>query len=222
MNIKKTLSYFIPKIIEQPVKDLYRKILYQKYLTFGREKVFAETSKAKARRMREGFFQKYCSGKGLDIGYGGDRIIETVDVWDIEHGDALELKNVQNDSYDFVYSSHTIEHMLNPEIALRNWFRVVKPNGYLIVYLPHRDLYEKKLTLPSRFNPDHKYFFVEDNDDLPYTIGIKTLIERTLKCFQIVYIKVCNENYISNGIELHSTGEYSIEFVVKKLQNKND
>jgi len=42
-----------------------------------------ETFHAHNRREREGFFEKYCKGEGLDIGYGSDPITPTVCGWDI-------------------------------------------------------------------------------------------------------------------------------------------
>jgi SAM-dependent methyltransferase len=42
-------------------------------------------------------------------------------------------------SYDFILSSHMLEHSANPMQALGEWRRVVKPNGTLAVILPHRD-----------------------------------------------------------------------------------
>ncbi len=55
--------------------------------------------------------------------------------------------------------------MIDPKVALKNWWRVLKPGGYLIIYLPHRDLYEKKKNLPSRFNTNHTHFFLIDEED---------------------------------------------------------
>ena len=68
------------------------------------------------------------------------------------NGDAQNLKGIDDESLDFVYSSHCLEHMVDVRIALLNWFRVVRKGGYLILYIPHRDLYEKQDKLPSRFN----------------------------------------------------------------------
>ena len=118
-----------------------------------------ETGKAQNRRKREGFFEKYCQGEGLDIGCGNDPVVDGVYGWDLMNGDAQYLKGVEDDSLDFVYSSHCLEHMIDVRIALYNWFRVLKAGGYLILYIPHRDLYEKK-ELPSRFNPHHKHMFI--------------------------------------------------------------
>ena len=95
---------------------------------------------------------------------------------------------------------------------------MLKKGGYLIIYIPHRDLYEKKKTLPSRFNPNHTAFFLIDNDEAPDTIGIIPLIKRNLNNYEIIYAKECNEGHTVSDPELHSNGEFSIEVVLKKLK----
>jgi SAM-dependent methyltransferase len=42
-------------------------------------------------------------------------------------------------SYDFVASSHMLEHSANPLAALFGWKRVLRENGRLLLVLPHRD-----------------------------------------------------------------------------------
>jgi SAM-dependent methyltransferase len=106
--------------------------------------------------------------------------------------------------------------MVDPAIALENWWRVLKKKGYLILYVPHRDLYEKKKTLPSHWNQDHKHFFLLDTDDPPNTIGIMPLIQRSLVNFEIIYAKECQEGHTISNPEIHSDGEYSIETVIQK------
>lgn len=203
----------------KPIKDRIRKIRYNLFghLPFlGRKKSFGESFKSKARREREGFFAKYCQGKGLDIGYGGDPILPGVRGWDFEHGDAQLLRGLEDNDYDFVYSSHLLEHLPDCELSLTNWWRVLKPGGYLLLYLPHRDLYEKKKQLPSRFNEDHVHFFMPEEDEAPDTIGIQPLLMRSLPNAEILYINVCDEGYVNPGDELPSEGEFSIEIVVRK------
>ncbi len=172
---------------------------------FGRATSQLETTKARPRRVKEGFFEKYCKGSGIDIGYGGDLVVPNCQGWDIEHGDAQYLKGLESDNFDFVYSSHTLEHLINLEVALKSWWNVLRRNGYLIIYIPHRHLYEEKKTLPSAKNPDHKHFFLVEEDDPPDTVGVVPLIKRVLTNHEIVYAKECSEN-----------GEYSIEIVVRK------
>jgi len=205
--------------INKPIKDRIRKfryVLFGRLPFLGRKGAIGETSKAYTRRLREDFFSKYCNGSGLDVGYGGDPLVENVTGWDFEHGDAQLLEGVSDSEYDFVYSSHLLEHLPDVEKTLLNWWRVLKFNGFLILYLPHRDLYEKKKTLPSQFNDDHMHFFLPDKDELPDTIGLKQLTAKVLTGYEIIYCNVCDENYVENGPAIQSDGEYSIELVVKK------
>jgi len=44
-------------------------------------------------------------------------------------------------SLDAVFSSHLLEHIQNTEKALREWWRVIKIGGYLVLYLPHKLFY---------------------------------------------------------------------------------
>jgi SAM-dependent methyltransferase len=214
--MKETLKKYTPEWLWNILKVINKYRLIIVYRFWARPLTTGETTKAKSRRIREGFFDIYCTGRGLDIGFGGDLIVENADGFDFEHGDGQVLKNIDDEAYDFVYSSHTIEHLPDPSEAIKNWFRVLKPGGYLIVYLPHRDLYEKKKTLPSRFNPTHLNYFLLDQDEEPDTIGIVPLIKRTLTGYEIIYAKDCSEGHTITDPLIHSDGEYSIEVVVKK------
>ncbi len=214
--MKENLKNILPGSAWKVLQWIKRNLLAVKYKYFGRPFVPGETSKAYQRRVREGFFEKYCVGKGLDIGYGSDLITKDAQGYDFEHGNAQYLKGINDNSFDFVYSSHTIEHLPDPYEGVKNWFRVVKPGGYLIIYLPHRDLYEKKKTLPSRFNFDHKNFFLIDRDEEPDTIGILPLVEKTISGYELIYVKECSEGHTITDPEKHSDGEFSIEIVLRK------
>src|SRR5207248_11335926 len=115
-------------------------------------------SKCKSMREQRGDFDNYLRGSGIDIGAGDDPLIipnGTVRVWDLAEGDAQLMAGVADNTYDFVYSSHCLEHMRDVEQALRNWVRILKPGGILYLVVPDYILYEK-MVWPSRFNPDHK------------------------------------------------------------------
>lgn len=121
----------------------------------------SETSKCFEKRKARGDFEKYLRGKGLDIGSGGDclRVLQgTVDPWDLSEGNAEDLAGVRNGTYEFVYSSHCLEHMRSVRRALSNWVRVLKPGGVLYLVVPDFTLYEKNC-FPSRMNGDHKQSF---------------------------------------------------------------
>jgi ubiquinone/menaquinone biosynthesis C-methylase UbiE len=119
-----------------------------------------ETSKAMRRRFiedRTGVIPwwKWFRGNGIDIGCGPDKVpFDDCIGFDKEHGDANELTFADN-SFSYVHSSQSLEHMRDPATALRNWIGVTKPKGRIIVTVPDFVLYEG-LVWPSRYNPDHK------------------------------------------------------------------
>ena len=127
-----------------------------------------ECSKSIVRRMREpNFAQRYFVGDGVDIGGKPDPLalyteffprMGAVKTWDIEDGDAQEMAGVRDGAYDFVHSSHCLEHLRDPFMGLASWLRIVKPGGYVVVTVPDEDLYEQGV-FPSTFNKDHKWTF---------------------------------------------------------------
>lgn len=51
-------------------------------------------------------------------------------------GEARDLNEIPPATYDFLLSSHCLEHVANPLLALRNWARVIKPGGALVLVVP--------------------------------------------------------------------------------------
>ncbi len=127
-----------------------------------------EMSKATKRRYQDPFYHLWAfAGHGLDIGGGDDPLgrwchafarMKSCRTWDKGDGDAQELKGVKDNSYDWLASSHCLEHLHNPYTGLRNWIRVVKPGGWLTVTIPDATMYEQG-KWPSRWNGDHKWMF---------------------------------------------------------------
>lgn len=118
---------------------------------------------AKCREIREGRndFDRYLHGFGIDIGCGPDLLKiknGTVRPWDLADGDAMLLAGVADQSYDFSYSSHCLEHLPDVKLGLKNWVRILRPGGILYFVVPDYELYEDQVW-PSRFNPDHKASF---------------------------------------------------------------
>lgn len=68
--------------------------------------------------------------------------------------EALERYRIPDASCDAVFSSHLLEHFHDPAAALKEWWRVIKPGGFLVLYLPDEDLYPKVGEFGA--NPDHK------------------------------------------------------------------
>lgn len=53
--------------------------------------------------------------------------------------DGADLSAIDPATYDFVLSSHTIEHIADPIRALLEWKRVLRDTGTLILVVPHKD-----------------------------------------------------------------------------------
>jgi SAM-dependent methyltransferase len=53
--------------------------------------------------------------------------------------EASDLAGIPSNTYDFILSSHTLEHTANPLRALQEWLRVLKEHGLLVLVLPHKD-----------------------------------------------------------------------------------
>ncbi|WLT31324.1 methyltransferase domain-containing protein [Geothrix sp. PMB-07] len=53
--------------------------------------------------------------------------------------DASNLEQFTTETYDFLLSSHALEHIANPIKALSEWIRVLKQEGLLVLLLPHKD-----------------------------------------------------------------------------------
>jgi SAM-dependent methyltransferase len=127
-----------------------------------------ECSKSIQRRLADSnFLRRYFVGEGLDIGGKPDPLslykeffplMDNVSTWDLEDGDAQFLNGVADSSFHFVHSSHCLEHLVDPAEGLRNWFRVIREGGYLVITVPDEDLYEQGV-FPSTFNHDHKWTF---------------------------------------------------------------
>lgn len=111
---------------------------------------------------------QYTRGQGLDLGCGQDKTYDHfIGVDNGHHAEfgwtikpdvnvkTCEKLPFATQSMDFVFSSHLLEHIEHYEKALKEWFRVIKPGGHLVLYLPDDKLYPKVGTEGA--NPDHKH-----------------------------------------------------------------
>lgn len=182
--------------------------------------VGAEARKTLAAKYREGFIARYLSGNNiLDVGYRGyvdDHVVPIVpQAIGIDPNypgyDGLTLP-FPDDSQDAVFSSHCLEHIDDYVATLREWHRVLRVGGYMIVAVPHQFLYEKQTAPPSRFNEDHKRF---------YTPGsLLAEVEEALapNSYRLRHLADNDRDFTYCAPpDRHSGGSYEIEMVLQKI-----
>lgn len=153
---------------------------------------------------------------GIDIGFGGNGQKLAFDFVGYDQDspgfDRTGKMPFADEYFSFVYSSHCLEHIVDYKFSLREWFRILKTDGYMLLLLPHKFLYEKKEDLPSRYNTDHKRFYTpasflkEVEDSLkPNTYRVRLMEDLDAKF-----------DY-SIPPEKHSQGNYSILLILQKI-----
>lgn len=154
---------------------------------------------SKAIRRRGELNNKYFKGSGIDIGAGPNCISQhgfDAYNWDLKDGDAQFLATVKDKQYNFVHSSHCLEHMVDPKIAIKHWVRVCKVGGYIVITVPDEELYEHNMW-PSRFNNDHKWSFrIYTGTPKTYkSINVTDLLKLVWKDTEIISIQRIEDGF---------------------------
>jgi len=159
-------------------------------------------------------------GRILDIGAGIDPVRQDAVIFDKAQGDAQEIQNFfDKESFETVFSSHCLEHMVHPHAAIENWFSLVKPGGHLVTIVPDEDLYEQGY-FPSIFNSDHKSTFTISKSDSWSPVSINCLDLFSSLDGEIVYLKQQSDNYNFALQSHHKVGPHNFRFGRILLSNK--
>ena len=180
-----------------------------------------ESRKTYRRRCESGFWERFVPGPlVLDIGFRGgisDALPILPGAIGIELGypgyDGLHLP-WPDGGVDCICSSHVLEHVMPTGDYLREWFRVLRTGGTMILMVPHAYLYERRLTVPpSRWSPEHLFAVT------PATL--LTAVEEALapNSYRILHLADADDGYdYSLPPESHPTGALEIELVICKRE----
>lgn len=160
----------------------------------------------------------FLRGKGVDLGAGMFKILpQAIAVDSGEHShtfghpfvadvraDCTKLDLFASQSLDFVFSSHLLEHIQDYKAALKEWWRLVKHGGHMVLYLPHADFYPR-IGQPGA-NPTHVHDFLPE-DIIKAMEGISS----SNNAFDLIE---CQER--------NNDDEYSMFLVFKKQTGKNE
>ena len=156
----------------------------------------------------------YTRGKGLDIGCGIQKTFQHfigVDNGTDSHlfghvispdvrTNADDLSIFASQILDFCFSSHLLEHFPYETVpgVLKEWMRVIKVGGYLVLYLPDGDQYPNVGEAGS--NSDHKW-----------NVNQARVLDAMPDGFDLIDYQVRSEE-----------DEYSLYFVFKKTVSGRD
>jgi predicted SAM-dependent methyltransferase len=163
----------------------------------------------------------FCVGLGIDIGCGGDPVAPDVLRFDLKTPYTQEnnypaqfilkekpiLYYINNNSLDYIYSSHLIEDFFYEElkVIIADWFRALKVSGKLILCAPDQKEYirhnEEVLGI-NRF--DHRVNQAHKEQDF----SIDTFINNVLSHISIQYNTI---------LSIPSIKPYSWILILEKL-----
>ena len=138
----------------------------------------------------------YLQGRGIDIGCGNDPVRPDAERFDRDRGDANRITDyVKARTFDYVFSSHCLEHMVDPTGALLQWWALVRRGGVMVIVVPDEDLYEQGYW-PSIFNADHKHTFRigKDRSWSPVSTDLVKLVA-SLSGAEILSLREQHEGY---------------------------
>jgi SAM-dependent methyltransferase len=145
--------------------------------------------------------------------------------------DAVNITHVANECYDFVFSSHSLEHIANPLKAVNVWLRIIKNGGYISIIVPeksvcfdHKRNYSQFTTLLSQYE---KNVGEDDLSTLPEILmnhdlsmdppagNLETFTIRSLNNFN----NRCLHHYVYNDELLQKICSYfKCEFIYNETQ----
>jgi ADP-heptose:LPS heptosyltransferase/predicted SAM-dependent methyltransferase len=158
----------------------------------------------------------YTRGRGLDLGCGQWKLyshfigVDSGKQWGRQVTDVTaecdKLDMFASQSMDFVFSSHLLEHIDDYRAALKEWWRVIKPGGHLVLYLPDKKLYP--MVGADGANPDHKHDFDQES--------VLAAMKETVGGFEVVMNELRDQDYGPGS----QRNEYSFLMVFKKRADR--
>lgn len=147
---------------------------------------------------------EYCVGFGCDIGFGGDKVkkenclgIDYAQPYAYAGKDKVDIAcDVMNEkipaddnTFDYVYTSHLIEDFADTAKGIKEFTRILKDGGNLILVFPDQQKYEQHCRLTGQpVNVHHKHA------DMGLAF-IKDVMNKTLGSYQVLFESNCEIDY---------------------------
>lgn len=157
---------------------------------------YAESSKSRH------LWEKYLTGNVVEIGSGGWPMVPHAIQCELSkptyahynsgnepefpiqwHSDALELPFKDN-TMDAVSSSHLIEDFVDWSPLLKEWTRILKPGGYIVILVPDMALWAGAMKRGQPPNCAHRHeSYVGELSGMAPRFGIEPVIECLTNCY---------------------------------------
>jgi len=161
---------------------------------------------------------RYCTGVGVDVGFGGDPVTPAALRMDLAQpyaytgdfpvqlpGDCRDLKWFRDGVLDYVYSSHVLEDFdeRETEPLMREWLRVIKVGGRLVLLLPDQQLYLAYCKSVGEYNE---------------STGVYGNPHHSIAHFSLDYVKAVAGRIGNSNVaaEHPKVGDYSFVLVLEK------
>jgi predicted SAM-dependent methyltransferase len=136
----------------------------------------------------------------------------TADLMDTSVNVITDIMNMgfADESFDVIYCSHVLEHVIDDLAAIRELYRVLRLNGWAIILLPLSQSLDKTFEDPSITDPELRLKYFGQHDHL--RLYGRDFIERLSNIFddiKIIYVSdlLFNEEAIRMGLSSEKTGE---------------
>jgi SAM-dependent methyltransferase len=127
--------------------------------------------------------------------------------------EATSLEGIADARYDFVLSSHTLEHTANPMKALKEWLRVIRPGGAIILVLPYyKATFDHRRTptpLEHMLDNFRRNTTEEDLTHLEEVLQLHDLSRNGRKMTPAEFRDQCRDNFANRGMHHHVFDEHN-------------
>ena len=163
----------------------------------------------------------FTAGRGLDLGCGKAKLFETEFCLGLDNGHdqqrfgipiaanistgCKELPQFAAGGWDYIYSSFLLQYFEYKDVpnVLRDWMRLVRIGGHLVLYMPDADAYphcaDELGPAEPQSHPDQKWNVTYEK--------LVAALEKVAFNFDMVYFERCTAG-----------DEYGLFFAIKRLK----